>query len=899
MERPRIGADMICGQSFSSPHKESLAKLFPSELRQSTQELRMFGHIIRRRPAWCIRQLSFTVLCGVALTAMAQVAPSCKGPAGLEQTLASRPSPGAYEALGAWYATQRQFSCAASAFESAIRLDPNSWQSHYDLGIALLSSGKFNRAADELRTASGLKPGSAQILLPLGAALSELKQQDKAIEVFRSVLKMDPQSVKALDGLTKALIAEKRYTAAIAELKNAPLDEVLQLNLAVAYSKNGNTDDALKTVFAIVKGHPDYAQAHFNLGVIYTQQDRFSEAAQAFQEALRLDPSNDVTRLTYVKTLVVLAQFETAAPIIRDYLHRHPHDLDALYFTGVVEKGLGNNAEAEKALRQAVAIDPNHFDARYNLGFVLAHLGRPAEAKPQLEAALKLSPDSSKARFQLASVLRALGLKDEATQELNVFQQEKQEGMKQTSAVVKASQANQDLQSGDPQKAVALYRDSIAEDPGNARTYYNLALALDRIPDYGGEREALEKALSLDAKLAPPHNQLGLVDLQANRGDDAEKQFKEAIALDPQYAEAQNNLGVLYGQLGKSAEAEQLFLQATENNPQYGQAFANLGLILASESRYADAGRALASAVQLDPKNTGALSAYGMVLVRLNRASEALTLFRKVTELDPNSSGAHLNLGIALADQNNLDGAVEEFSEAVRLDPNNAVAHYNRGRALLDLRRNRDAKPELEAATHLDPGSADSWYLLGLIARQLGDSGEAIPLFEKALASNPDNAQALFMLGQELVRKGDEAGAIKRWRKAIELRPQYDEAYYSLSRLLMKSDPEEAKRLQNRFEGMKEQQHIMDRAQMLGNFALTSADAHDWPRAVAQLKEAIETCGKCSALPQLHKDLGLIYCHSGDFRNGKTELLEAQKLSPDDEDVKKALRLLGPARKPQ
>ena len=41
---------------------------------------------------------------------------------------------------------------------------------------------------------------------------------------------------------------------------------------------------------------------------------------------------------------------------------------------------------------------------------------------------------------------------------------------------------------------------------------------------------------------------------------------------------------------------------------------------------------------------------------------------------------------------------------------------------------------------------------------------------------------------------------------------------------------------------------------------------------------------------QLHKDLGLIYCHSGDFKNGRIELLEAQKLSPGDEDVAKALQ---------
>jgi tetratricopeptide (TPR) repeat protein len=236
---------------------------------------------------------------------------------------------------------------------------------------------------------------------------------------------------------------------------------------------------------------------------------------------------------------------------------------------------------------------------------------------------------------------------------------------------------------------------------------------------------------------------------------------------------------------------------------------------------------------------------------------------------------------------------------AVRLDNNNAVAHYNRGRVLLDLQRNNEAKPELQTATLLDPNAADSWYLLGLISRQAGETDEAIRLFEKTLAAKADNAEALFMLGQELARKGDSAGAIERWRKAIEIRPQYNEAYYSLSRLLMKSDPEEAKRLQARFQELQAQQHIMDRAQTLGNFALASADAHDWPQAVAQLKQAIEACGKCSVLPQLHKDLGLTYCHSGDYKNGKVELLEARKLSPEDEDVTRALRVLEATGKPQ
>src|SRR6185312_15909299 len=97
-------------------------------------------------------------------------------------------------------------------------------------------------------------------------------------------------------------------------------------------------------------------------------------------------------------------------------------------------------------------------------------------------------------------------------------------------------------------------------EPGSAKMHYNLALALDRSGDRAGERDALEKSIQLDPKLALPQNQLGL--------------------LDPQYAEAQNNLGVLYGQRGDNRAAEALFRQAVEDNPKYTQAFVNLALIL-------------------------------------------------------------------------------------------------------------------------------------------------------------------------------------------------------------------------------------------------------------------------------------------------------------------------------
>ena len=131
-------------------------------------------------------------------------------------------------------------------------------------------------------------------------------------------------------------------------MKDAPDDQVLRLNLAIAYSKNGNLDDAIKILAAMAKDHPDYAQGRFNLGIVYTQQNRFNEAAQEFQEAVRLDLSNDDARVSLVKTLVILAQFDAAAPIIREYLQRKPHDFDALYLSGVVERASATSTMRKK-----------------------------------------------------------------------------------------------------------------------------------------------------------------------------------------------------------------------------------------------------------------------------------------------------------------------------------------------------------------------------------------------------------------------------------------------------------------------------------------------------------------------------------------------------------------------
>ena len=199
-----------------------------------------------------------------------------------------------------------------SAFESALRLEPNSWEAHYNLGLALLENGKSERAANELRAAVGLRPHVAQTHTALGTALSQLHQTDNAIGEFKLALKLDSKFIPAQHGLAQALITQKKYSAAIDYLKTLPASEVLQMDLAIAYSKNGNVNQAVQTLSGILKQNPSSAQAHANLGTVYVQQSRYREAAAEFREALNLDPTDQIALISYVRALVVLGEFSSA-----------------------------------------------------------------------------------------------------------------------------------------------------------------------------------------------------------------------------------------------------------------------------------------------------------------------------------------------------------------------------------------------------------------------------------------------------------------------------------------------------------------------------------------------------------------------------------------------------------
>jgi tetratricopeptide (TPR) repeat protein len=436
------------------------------------------------------------------------------------------------------------------------------------------------------------------------------------------------------------------------------------------------------------------------------------------------------------------------------------------------------------------------------------------------------------------------------------------------------------------------YRQSVDRDPANADLHYRFSLFLVELGDTIGARAELQNAIHLDPNLKRARNQLGILSLSGDRAA-SESELRSAMAGDSKLVESKNNLGALFALEGKYIEAAEFLRDATSDRPTYAEAHVNLGYVFMALGNHSDAEKEFREALYLRPNYVTALNALGMVSLKLGRGQDAVEILQRVVHARPDSAPAHANLGMALAaDGFDLAGALEQFSTAIRLDPSSSTLYYARGRILNDLKRPEEARADLETACRLRPDYFEALYLLAEIERQLGNVQRSADLLKNVVRLEPDNADAQLSLGRNLVSLGRFEEAVQHLRKAVELSPDNADVLYNLAQALNKMGSPEAKSYLERFRRVKQQIETDDRIQHLGSYGLEAAANKDWSQAIADFKEAIKLCDRCTALEDLHRNLGLIYVLHGDVEEGKRELQTALQMKPTDLDARRALESL-------
>jgi len=200
---------------------------------------------------------------------------------------------------------------------------------------------------------------------------------------------------------------------------------------------------------------------------------------------------------------------------------------------------------------------------------------------------------------------------------------------------------------------------------GLADSYAALALLEFMAPNeaYPKAREAVSKALSLDANLAAAHTSLGLIRFQYDWDwQGAEQELQTALDINPSYAPAHHFYADYLKAIGRFDEA-----------------------ILEIEK-----------ARELDPLSLAINTGVGHVLYLSRQYDKAIEEYKRAVELDPSFMATHVWFGRPYLEKGLFAEAIAELETAVRLSEESTLALSMLGHGLASAGQEEEALQILE-----------------------------------------------------------------------------------------------------------------------------------------------------------------------------------------------------------
>ena len=127
--------------------------------------------------------------------------------------------------------------------------------------------------------------------------------------------------------------------------------------------------------------------------------------------------------------------------------------------------------------------------------------------------------------------------------------------------------------------------------------------------------------------------------------------------------------GIAAHNANKLDEAAKDYFEVLSNDPKNKFAFYNLGQIARIQNRFAIAEGYYRSALEIDPLDGPALFGLGAVRQALGAVDDAIAIYRKDIGVEPNNAAAHYNLGILLRIQGKTAEGDAEIARGMQLDP--------------------------------------------------------------------------------------------------------------------------------------------------------------------------------------------------------------------------------------
>jgi Tfp pilus assembly protein PilF len=159
-----------------------------------------------------------------------------------------------------------------------------------------------------------------------------------------------------------------------------------------------------------------------NRGVALLEQYDYQSAANAFKDALAIEPSLGHAHLGLAIALLYVGQAEAALPEARAAQTAMPTAPQPPFVIGLIARSLNQADIAEPAFRRVLEIDPTDAASDVNLGQLLMAKRQFADALAAFRAAVAAEPYNATAAYGLATALTRAGDATAGQQQMTKFQ---------------------------------------------------------------------------------------------------------------------------------------------------------------------------------------------------------------------------------------------------------------------------------------------------------------------------------------------------------------------------------------------------------------------------------------------------------------------------------------------
>lgn len=322
---------------------------------------------------------------------------------------------------------------------------------------------------------------------------------------------------------------------------------------AFVLEQQGQYSEAENMWRAVLKTHPNGdAEAYAHLGFLEARQEHYKDAVTFYRKAAILNPSMPELQLNLGLSLFKSGELRQAiqafTPLLKKTPTASPEALRYKTLVGMAYYGLGEYAAAVPYLRTATSHDPQY----------LLPLAQSCLWSRQYQCVLnvyhrilELNAESAEADMLAGEALDGLRNKDGAIQ---AFRE-----------AVKANPREPYAHFGlgyllwtqhQLPEAASEFKAELANIPGQPYAMTFLADCYLQMNNPEKALPLLEKALSIDPKIARVHLDLGTFYANAGRQEEALRELKTACSLTPDDADIHWKLARLYQAMGRQDEAK-------------------------------------------------------------------------------------------------------------------------------------------------------------------------------------------------------------------------------------------------------------------------------------------------------------------------------------------------------